>query len=166
MILNTKETLKMKKLEVTAYDIAQRFVGIKEVEGSMSNPQILAMLQLDDVWPKDDSVPWCSAFVSYIAWLLGPTILRSQSLRARSWLNIGKPIVLAKARQGFDVAVFKRGIGNQPGPEIINASGHVGFFSYWFEENDRILILGGNQSNSVSLASYPVKDLLGIRRLI
>jgi hypothetical protein len=47
-------------MNITAFDLAQRFVGIKEIAGSVSNPQILAMLKLDDDWPKDDSVPWCS----------------------------------------------------------------------------------------------------------
>ena len=42
----------MKAIEITAFDLAQRFVGVKEVDGPTSNPQVLAMLNLDEDWPK------------------------------------------------------------------------------------------------------------------
>jgi len=151
----------MKKIEISAYEIAQRFVGIKEVSGNTANPQILAMLKLDDDWPDDDSVPWCSAFVNYIAWLL--RLPRSKSLRARSWLTIGEVIELEDAEAGFDVAIFKRGGGKQPGPNVIDAPGHVGFFAGI--EGGNILVLGGNQNDSVSISSYHMNRILGVRRL-
>jgi len=152
----------MKKIEVSAYELAQRFVGIKEVDGTTSNPQILAMLRLDDTWPEDDSVPWCSAFTNYIAWLL--RLPRSKSLRARSWLHVGEVVALEAAEPGFDVAIFKRGSGSQPGPEVIDAPGHVGFFAG--TDGAKVLVLGGNQGNSVSISSYPKSSLLGVRRLV
>jgi uncharacterized protein (TIGR02594 family) len=151
----------MKKVEVSAYELAQRFVGIKEVDGTTSNPQILAMLRLNDTWPEDDAVPWCSAFANYVAWLL--RLPRSKSLRARSWLLIGEVIDLQAAEPGFDIVVLKRGSGTQPGPDVIDAPGHVGFYAG--VEGTKVLVLGGNQGNSVSLASYSKKRLLGIRRL-
>ena len=157
-------------MNCTAYEIASRFVGIKEVIGPMANPQILAMLRLDDTWPDDDEVPWCSAFVNYIAWLL--RLPRSKSLRARSWLGVGKPILLQDARGGFDIAVFSRGEGKQPGPEVIDAPGHVAFFgslemtSKTKIDQGIIWALGGNQANSVNVRGYPINRLLGIRRLV
>jgi uncharacterized protein (TIGR02594 family) len=151
----------MKKVEISAYELAQRFVGIKEVDGTTSNPQILAMLRLNDTWPEDDAVPWCSAFANYVAWLL--RLPRSKSLRARSWLLIGEVIDLQAAEPGFDIVVLKRGSGTQPGPDVIDAPGHVGFYAG--VEGTKVLVLGGNQGNSVSLASYSKKRLLGIRRL-
>jgi hypothetical protein len=45
----------MRAIETSAYQVAQRFTGIREVDGSVSNPQILAMLRLDDEWPQDDA---------------------------------------------------------------------------------------------------------------
>jgi len=154
----------MKKIEITAYDLAQRFVGMTEVAGKVSNPQILAMLQLDQLWPEQDEVPWCSAFVNYITWLL--RLPRSKDLRARSWLDVGIFIpveLIERAEIGFDVVILKRGGGNQPGPEVINASGHVGFFAG--REGNQILILGGNQSDSVNISRFFVQNILGIRRL-
>lgn len=151
----------MKKIEITAYELAQRFVGISEVPGSASNPHVLAMLQLDASWPTGDDVPWCSAFINYIAWLL--RLPRSKSLRARSWLEIGTPVELKDAEPGFDVVIFKRGSGPQPGPEVIEAPGHVALFGG--AEGDKVLALGGNQGDKISLQRYAQKDVLGIRRL-
>jgi uncharacterized protein (TIGR02594 family) len=154
-------------MNVTAFDLAQRFVGIKEVPGSVSNPGILAMLQLDGAWPKDDSVPWCSAFTNYIAWLL--RLPRSKSLAARSWLAVGRPIGIHEARAGNDVVILKRGDG--PGAEVLQAPGHVGFFAGYDNPKDmtggaRVLILGGNQSDGVSVAPFKFADVLGVRRLL
>jgi len=149
-------------MNISAFDIAQRFSSIKEVGGSVDNPQIMAMLNLDDDWPDHDEVPWCSAFANYVCWLL--RLPRSKSLRARSWLAIGRGIELDDAIAGFDVVVLKRGKGDQPGPDVLNAPGHVGFYAGRF--GGFIEVLGGNQSDTVKISRYPVKNLLGVRRLI
>ncbi len=143
-----------------AFDLAQRYVGIEEVGGSLDNPAILAMLRLDNKWPEGDEVPWCSAFTNHICWLA--RLPRSKDLRARSWLTIGKGINLDKAEPG-DIIVLKRGKGEQPGPEVLDAPGHVGFYAGRFGEF--IEILGGNQSDTVKVSRYPTKRLLGVRRL-
>jgi uncharacterized protein (TIGR02594 family) len=151
----------MKKIELTPFDLAQRFIGISEVSGPMSNPHVLTMLRLDQQWPEGDHVPWCSAFMNYVMWLL--RLPRSKSLRARSWLLIGKSLSLKEAEIGFDVVVLKRGSGNQPGPDVIDAPGHVGFFAGL--EGTKINVLGGNQSDAVNVSRYPSNRLLVIRRL-
>lgn len=149
-------------IPVTAFDIAQRFVGLKEVAGTAkSNPAVLAMLRLDAAWPKGDDVPWCSGFANYVAWLL--RLPRSKSLRARSWLSVGIPVPLTEAQAGFDVVILKRGGGKQPGPEVLDAPGHVGFYAG--VAGSKVLVLGGNQSDSVNVSPYPISRVLGIRRL-
>lgn len=148
-------------MTVSAFSLAQRFVGVAEVPGAGSNAHVLAMLRLDAGWPAGDGVPWCSAFVNYVAWLL--RLPRSKSLAARSWLGVGVPVGLELAAPGFDVVVLKRGAGVQPGPEVLEAPGHVGFFAGL--ELDRVLILGGNQGDRVSVAGFPAADVLGVRRL-
>lgn len=145
---------------MNAFDIAQRFVGIREVGGSVDNPQIMAMLKLDNDWPEADEVPWCSAFANYVCWLL--RLPRSKSLRARSWLLVGRGISLDEAVPG-DIIVLKRGRGEQPGPEVIEAPGHVGFYAG--RSGDLIEVLGGNQSDTVKVSRYPRADLLGVRRI-
>ena len=151
----------MKGIETSAYDIAQRFVGIKEVAGTSSHPQILAMLQLDQKWPGGDDVPWCSAFMNYVGWLL--RLPRSKSLRARSWLTVGRPVTIDEAEAGFDVVILKRGKAKQPGPDVIEAPGHVGLFAG--REGNSVLVLGGNQSDAVNVKRFPASRVLGIRRL-
>jgi len=143
-----------------AFDIAERFVGTKEVGGKIDNPAIMSMLTLDKDWPSNDEVPWCSAFANYVCWLC--RLPRSKDLRARSWLTIGKGIDLDKAEPG-DIIVLQRGSGDQPGPEVIDAPGHVGFYAGMFQ--GFIEVLGGNQSDQVKISRYPVKRLLGVRRL-
>ncbi len=145
---------------LNAFDLAQRFTGLEEIGGNVDNPQIMAMLKLDAKWPSNDEVPWCSAFVNYICWLA--RLPRSKDLRARSWLTIGRGIPLDKARHG-DIIVIKRGKGDQPGPDVIDAPGHVGFYAGMFGEF--IEILGGNQSDTVKVSRYPRDRLLGVRRL-
>jgi uncharacterized protein (TIGR02594 family) len=146
---------------VTAFTLAQRFIGTKEVGGQVDNPLILAMLKLDNDWPENDEVPWCSAFANYICWLL--RLPRSKSLRARSWLNVGKGISLDDAEPGYDIVILKRGTGDQPGPEVIKAPGHVGFYAG--RMGDFIEVLGGNQGDTVKISRYPKNRLLGVRRL-
>ena len=141
-------------MKITAYDLAQRFVGLKEIPGKQDSPQILAMLKLDDEWPEDDEVPWCSAFVNYIAWLL--RLPRSKSLRARSWLEVGKPVGPGMSRVGFDVVVLSRGLP---------PAGHVGWYAGYEPEGKEVLVLAGNQGDSVSVRAFERSRILGIRRL-
>lgn len=142
------------------FDLAERFTGITEVGGNVDNPQIMAMLKLDNSWPTADEVPWCSGFANYIAWLARAP--RSKDLRARSWLTVGRGIELDQAEPG-DIIVLQRGQGEQPGPEVIDAPGHVGFYAG--RSDSLIEVLGGNQSDTVKISRYPSSRLLGVRRL-
>lgn len=168
-------------MQISAFDLAQRFIGTKEVAGPVSNAHILAMLRLDNTWVEGDEIPWCSALVNYVCWLL--RLPRSKSLAARSWLGVGVPIALEQARPGYDVVVLQRGGEHEPGPEVMAAPGHVGFFaglelrpafstgaaaSAVVLNNPytrRVLVLGGNQADQVSVAPFPVSRILGVRRL-
>jgi uncharacterized protein (TIGR02594 family) len=139
----------------TPYQLAQRFVGMAEVPGSASNPAVLSMLKLDGDWPSGDHVPWCSAFMNFIAWLM--RLPRSKKLSARSWLDVGLPVELDQAVPGHDVVIFWRGSPNSP-------NGHVGFYAG--VQGDDVLVLGGNQGDTVSISAYPKSKLLGVRRLV
>ena len=59
--------------------------------------------------------------------------------------------------------ILKRGGSNQPGPEVIKATGHVGFYAG--EEGNNVLVLGGNQSDAVNIRPFPWNRVLGIRSL-
>lgn len=147
-------------MTLTPFDLAMRFVGTKEVAGVSANPLILAMLTLDQAWPKDDAVPWCSGFLNLIAWLC--RLPRSKSLAARSWLLVGRPIPISEAKADSDVVILTRA-GAPKDASVINAAGHVGFFAGC--DGNTVTVLGGNQGDQVSLARFPVTDVLGVRRL-
>ena len=139
-------------MHITAYQLAQRYVGIKEISGVIDNPIVMAMLKLDQDWPENDEVPWCSAFMNWICWNL--RLPRSKSLMARSWLGVGEAVHTPKV--GYDVAVFWRG-------ERTGTLGHVGFFAGF--DGSNIAVLGGNQNNEVNVSTYDASKLLGFRRL-
>lgn len=154
-------------LGVTAYSMAETYLGESEIPGRMSNPMIMAMLTQDTDWPHSDEVPWCSAFLNLVCKRLG--LPRSKSLRARSWLRVGRVIRLEEAVRGFDVVILSRG-QNAPGPEVIDAPGHAGWFSSFVPTRNpaptRHELLGGNQNDSVSIKRYPNNRVLGVRRLL
>lgn len=138
-------------MTITALDVARRFIGLKEAPGVASSYLVMAMLRLDMTWPTDDSVPWCSAFVNFVCWILG--LPRSKSLAARSWLAIGTPIPsLDQAVPGFDVVVLSR-----------DGGAHVGF--YVGHDAASVQLCGGNQGDKVDVSNFPVSRVLGIRRV-
>ena len=148
---------------MTAFDLAQRYVGIKEFTGGRDHPLIQWWLSLCGFsTDSPDETPWCSAFVNGIAWEF--RLDRSKSAAARSWLKHGKPIALTFARPDSDVVVLRRGSGaGSQGAEVLDAPGHVGFFAG--VEGGKVLVLGGNQGDQVSIAPFPLEAILGVRRL-
>ena len=133
--------------------LARSFLGTKEVKGKLDNPIIMQFY--DDVghsWVEHDEVAWCAAFAGAMLERTGKRSTRD--LRARSYLAFGEMVEPADARPG-DIAVFRR--GNNP------AEGHVAFVLKVTRSS--IEVIGGNQNDSVSIASYPRARLLGIRRV-
>lgn len=135
------------------YQIARRHIGTREIPGSKHNPVIVQWLRRLATWVHDDETPWCSAFVDHCAREAGYE--STGKLNARSWLDVGDKIHIRAARQG-DVVIFSR--GNPDGWQ-----GHVGFIDSIVPNHIRTL--GGNQSDSVNISSYPKSSVLGIRRL-
>jgi uncharacterized protein (TIGR02594 family) len=148
---------------VTLYDLALRFVAeVRERPGAAHAPFIQWCHESCGFGPDTpDEVAWCSSFVNRLAWLL--RLPRSKSAAARSWLSVGVPITLTDAKPGYDVVILQRGGGEQPGPEVLAAPGHVGLFAGW--QQSGVLVLGGNQSDGVTIAHFPAARVLGIRRL-
>lgn len=149
-------------MTLTAYDLAQRYVGIKELAGGKDHPLIQWWLSLCGFSADSpDETAWCSAFVNGIAWEL--RLPRSKSAAARSWLSVGVPVTLWDAKVGNDIVVLKRGKEPQPGPDVIAAQGHVGLFAGL--EGEFVLLVAGNQGDAVSVARFPRTSVLGVRRL-
>jgi len=154
----------MKPIETTPFDVAQRFIGIRELPGDLNHPLIQFWLSLcfDGKLDLPDSVAWCSAFMQFPFWLLGQP--RSKSARARSWLKVGRGVDFDAAEPGFDVAILCRGEGKQPGPEVLDAPGHVALFAGWEAATSRVLVVGGNQNDEVNVSAFDADRVIGIRR--
>jgi len=124
-------------------------LGVKEIPGAPANPRIVEYHKsttLDKKLAESDETPWCSSFTN---WCMEQSGYKgTDSAWARSWAKYGDPLDIPK--RGC-IAVFTRGSSN----------GHVGFF---IDEIDgKILVLSGNQNNSVCEAFYPKVRLICYR---
>lgn len=119
-------------------DTARAYIGTREYPGAASNPIILGFWKLARLAGiKDDAVPWCSGFACACMEAQGIRSPRSDS--ARAWLKWGAP--LSTPVTGC-VVVF-----NRPGGY------HVGFV-VGQDTNGNLLVLGGNQGDAVSIATF------------
>lgn len=135
-------------------EIASREIGIKEIPGTEDNIRILKYAQeagFNNI--NRETVAWCSIFLNWVALKTGMEM--TNSAMARSWLRVGKKIL--NPIPG-DIAIFWRENPN-------SNKGHVGIFMGYSKNRKNIYILGGNQSNAVSIKAYKVSQLLGFRRL-
>lgn len=130
---------------------AKNLIGTKEAPGAADNPVILDWAKDLDIWYPDDNTAWCGLFVAHcIGVTLPQEPLPSNPLGARNWMLFGEETPPVRG----SVLVFWRG-----SPE--GWKGHVGFY----HSEDRVCynVLGGNQSNSVSIARIKKDRLLGAR---
>lgn len=135
------------------YKIASRYLGVHEVSGSKSHPLIAGWIKDAAEWlPRDDSeTAWCGCFRGHVGMLAG-TGVPSEQYRAASWLRWGVgagldpnlwqqgDTVVMKRKGGFHVALF----GGLSGREM--------------------LLLGGNQADSVCISEFALGGIVAVRR--
>ncbi|MGX1259816.1 TIGR02594 family protein [Sinorhizobium fredii] len=131
---------------------ARRYMGLREVAGPKSNSTIIGWARRLGSWVADfytnDDTPWCGlAVANWISVTLPSEPLPSNPLGALNWSNVG--IALKEPALGA-ILTFKR-----PG------GGHVGFYAG--EDSQCFHVLGGNQSNSVSITRIDKSRLQAIR---
>lgn len=127
--------------------IAQPLVGLKEIQGPGHAPEILAMWRaIKRSGIQSDEVPWCAAFVG--ACLERAGIRSSRFESAASYLNWG--VRLDGPCHGC-IVVFSR-----------TGGGHVGFV-VGIDPEGRLLVLGGNQGDEVSIKAFPRDRVTGYR---
>lgn len=126
--------------------------GTLEAPGAANNPAIVK-------WAAEvgkdvaaaygaDSIPWCGLFVAVVCKRAGKPVIAGP-LWARNWAKFGT----AADDAGLgDVLVFSR-----PG-----GGGHVGF--YIAEDESAYHVLGGNQSDKVSIARLAKSRCIAVRR--
>lgn len=126
---------------------ARTYLGVAEIPGKATAPIISRWLrELKSIW-SDDETPWCGVFVGAVMRECGLP-LPKHWYRARDWLNWGDRI---DAPLLGCVVVYERGGG-----------GHVGFV-VGKDKLGRIITLGGNQGNRVSIAPFDPMRVLGYR---
>lgn len=126
---------------------ARKHIGTREIPGSKHEPKIIAWWKaIKRGGIKTDEVPWCSAFVGGCLEAVG--IISSRFESAKSYMTWGQAI---KDPVPGCVAVFNRAGG-----------GHVGFVVA-SDGKGRLMILGGNQSDQVSIAPFDANRVVGYR---
>lgn len=128
--------------------------GTAEQPGPGDNPSILEWAKLVGLekYYKSDSIAWCGLFMAYAVLQAGFNPPAVNPLGARNWLKFGTPQDTAMLG---DVLVFWR-------EKKTGFKGHVGI--YVGESIDRYYVLGGNQTDMVSIAPVAKVRLLGVRR--
>ena len=143
-----------------AFDIAVHELGTAEIYGDAHNDRIIEYHQTTSLKATSDEVPWCASFVNWCLREAGFT--GTNSARARSFLNYGEPVALNDIRAG-DIVVFSSRTNGASGNNPMQ--GHVAFFCEWRDVRKGTMnVCGGNQSNQVSITTYGIENLIGIRR--
>ena len=141
-------------IEVVApwYGEARRCLGIREIAGSKTNPIIAGWLdELGAGW-NDDEAAWCGTFVGHcIASTLPDEPLPANPFGARQWEKFGVPL---KTPALGAILTFWR-------TSPASWQGHVGL--YGGEDATNYHVVGGNQSNMVSIAKVAKSRLTAMR---
>jgi len=133
---------------------ARKYIGLREDPSKAShNQKLLAMLDRmgefsneSRAWWHDDETPWCGLFVGYCLGVVGRYVVR-EWYRARAW---EAPQLTKLDRPAYGALVtFTRSGG-----------GHVGFI-VGKDARGNLMVLGGNQSNAVSIAPFAVSRVTG-----
>lgn len=126
---------------------ARKQIGVTEIKGPHHNQSILEYWkQIKRGGIKDDETPWCAALLGACLEIVGIKSSRFES--AKSYLTWG--IGISKPLYGC-VVVFGR-----------EGGGHVGFV-VGKDEQGNLLVLGGNQADTVSIKAFPTSRVLAYR---
>lgn len=137
--------------EIPWIKIARGYLNEREIPGPKHNPKIMELWNLIGAPYRDDETAWCGAFVGGVlkqAGLKCPTNAAS----SRSFLSL--PVKLGLPAYG-SIVVFWRG-------EPDGWQGHVGFV-VGRDAKSNLMVLGGNQSNKVSIQAFDTDRVLGYR---
>lgn len=129
--------------------------GVREIPGQGTHPRIRAAHAVTTLKATSDEVAWCSSIMNL--WMLEAHQKGTKSAAARSWWHWGQK--LAKPVPGA-VAVLWRGGSRDP---EVQGPGHVALYVGPGQRPGYVTLLGGNQSNAVTLAQFPQRDVFGYR---
>ncbi len=129
---------------------ARKYIGLREdTSKSRHNPTIVSWLKKMGSftgearsWYLEDETPWCGLFVGYCLGVTNRFVVKDW-YRAKAWADTTKMTKLDRPAYGC-LAVYTR-----------EGGGHVAFV-VGKDSVGRIVCLGGNQGNAVSLAPFAV----------
>jgi uncharacterized protein (TIGR02594 family) len=132
--------------------IALGMYGIIEKPGTENNKQIIDWAaevggRVEDVY-KADSIPWCGLFMAVVAKRAGYA-LPKDPLWALNWGTFGRHVDIAML--GDTVVLTRPGGG-----------GHVAL--YVGEDKTSVHLLGGNQSDAVTVSRMAKSRIYAVRR--
>lgn len=132
--------------------IALSQFGTKGIYGPLHNDEVMKFyLDIGAKWVEDDDIAWCAGFTQWVC--KKANLPYNSKLNARSFLEWGRQT--EKPELG-DIVVLWR-------ISKASAFGHVGF--YINETANAVNILGGNQSNSVNISTFPKTQVLQYRTM-
>lgn len=134
------------------HNVAFGELGVHEVSGSAANPRIVLYAAHTTLKATSDEVPWCSSLANFCTDTAGFPGTRSAA--ARSWLNWG--VVLDKPILGC-VVIFERKDTSNP------HAAHVAICDHPDISNGIIRVIGGNQSDAVTVSRNSVSKVIGYR---
>lgn len=148
-------------------------LGTQEVLGRGSNRTIMAWRDalnqaagiVKNAQPingfSDDDIPWCGLFAAYVWFKAGKPVVKNP-LWARNWAHAGEPV----AARVKDKLVFEKGKRASLGDRLVfvrpGGGGHVG--DYICESATHYAVLGGNQTNSVTITKIAKNRCIAVRR--
>lgn len=133
---------------------ARDLLGTQESPGDANNTTILDWARQEGGWIErfytEDAIPWCGLFVSHCllhAGYDGP----KNPLSALAWADWGEAVPMAEREAGC-VLVFAR-----------KGGGHVGFYVGEDADGTALHVLGGNQSDAVTITRIGTDRLHAVR---
>lgn len=140
-------------MSLALYHHALKDLGLRETPGPMSTPRIHDAIKAAANWlAGDDGITaWCGCIRGLWGMETG-TGVPPQHYRAASWLSWGEAVTLPEARRGDTVVISRQG-GN-----------HVALLDR--VEGGHVYLLGGNQSNAVTIAPFIKSLVKGVRRAV
>jgi uncharacterized protein (TIGR02594 family) len=127
-------------------------LGLHELPGAAARPRIIEMYaKAGHPEIKSDEVAWCSAALN--TWMVESNSRGTGSLAARSWLTWGRAVDIRKVIPRGAVLIFRRGNSSWQGHVCLCLE----------DRGDILTVIGGNQSDGVTIARYRKAALIGAR---
>lgn len=133
--------------ELSWINEARKHIGLHEIKGKQNNPVLVQMLKdmgkystESKAWYTDDETPWCGLFVGHCLGVVGRFVVKNW-FRASAWNDNVSMFKLSSPAYGCIVTFARQG------------GGHVGFV-VGKDSMGNLMVLGGNQGDSVSIAAF------------